>query len=87
MGKAELSILSQVCEEHNLPLGITTDLFDLEKRFHGMSRRARIFDNIHSIFMKDWRTKEEVFLDIGYEASLDQTGVGDILHAAEKDNN
>lgn len=87
MGKTELSILKEVCDKHELPLGIATDLFDLEKRFHGMSRRSRIFDNIHSIFMKDWRTKEEVFLDIGYESSLSKTDLGDILHDSEKTDN
>ncbi|UZP67640.1 DNA phosphorothioation system sulfurtransferase DndC [Desulfovibrio mangrovi] len=86
MGKTELELLKEVCEEHQLPLGLLTDLFDVEKRHNGMSRRSQIFNNIHSVFSKDWRTREEVFQDIGFEASLENTGVGDILHAAEKNN-
>jgi DNA sulfur modification protein DndC len=86
MGKVEFDILSKVCSEHELPMGLLTDLFSVEKRHSGMSRRAQIFNNIHSVFSKDWRSREEVFQEIGYEASLELSGVGDILHAAEKNN-
>lgn len=86
MGKTELDILKEVCEAHSLPLGLITDLFDIEKRYNGMSRRSQIFNNIHSVFTKDWRTRSEVFQEIGFEFSDDVSGVGDILHAAEKNN-
>ena len=86
MGQTELEILKTVCKDHNLPLGLLTDLFDVEKRYNGMSRRSQIFNSIHSIFLKDWRTREEVFQDIGFEISVEGSGVGDILHAAEKNN-
>lgn len=76
MGPDEFEILQSVCAEHNLPTGLLTDLFDLEKSLHGMSRRSKIFDKIHSIFLKDWRTREEVFKEIGLEQTTDDFEAG-----------
>lgn len=81
-----LKLLSEVCKQHDLPIGLVTDLFQLEKRYHGMSRRSRVFDNIHSIFLKDWRTREEVFAEIGYESTLGATEIGYAVYEAEKIN-
>lgn len=87
MGASELESLSEICQKHDLPQGLMTDLFDMEKSFHGMSRRSQIFSKMDTIFRKDWRSKEDVFKDIGLEASNHDLGVGDVVHAAEKNNN
>lgn len=84
MGDRELQLLAEVCKEHQIPLGMVTDLFQLEKKYHGMSRRSRVFDNIHSIFLKDWRSREEVFAEIGLEQSLGPSEIGYTLYEAEK---
>ncbi|SHI72694.1 DNA phosphorothioation system sulfurtransferase DndC [Halodesulfovibrio aestuarii] len=86
MGKAEHEILQEVCAQNNIPKGLVTELFDLERRHHGMSRRSKIFDKIDSIFKKDWRTREEVFAEIGYEMSIEDDGVGGIHNVLEKNN-
>lgn len=84
MGKTEHDILQEVCAQHNIPKGLVTELFDLERRHHGMSRRSKIFDKIDSIFKKDWRTREEVFAEIGYEMSVEDDGVGGIHNVLEE---
>lgn len=69
MGGAEHIILEKVSKQHELPVGLLSELFDAEKRLHGMSRRAGIFDSIDSIFRKDWRSFEEIpELRVGIES-------------------
>lgn len=84
MGDGELRLLAEVCSEHALPLSMVTDLFQLEKSYHGMSRRSRVFDKINTVFMKDWRSREEVFAEIGLERSLGPSEIGYTLYEAEK---
>lgn len=86
MGETEQKLLEEVCAQNNIPKGLLTELFDLERRHHGMSRRSKIFDKIHSIFTKDWRTREEVFAEIGLEKYLEEAGLGDYHRDLEKNN-
>lgn len=60
MGGAELRILKEVAAEHDLPDGLLVELFDAERRQHGMNRRSRIYDNIDSILKKDWRSAADI---------------------------
>ena len=61
MGGAEFEILQQVCKEYALPVGMLTELFDAERRQHGMYRRSAIYNDIHTILSKDWRSRDDVF--------------------------
>lgn len=70
MGDLEFETLASVSEEHNLPINLLTELFDAEKRQNGMSRRSNIYNNIDSIFKKDWRPQEEVFMEFGINGTL-----------------
>jgi DNA sulfur modification protein DndC len=70
MGDLEFETLASVSEEHNLPINLLTELFDAEKRQNGMSRRSNIYNNIDSIFKKDWRPQEEVFMEFGIKGTL-----------------
>jgi hypothetical protein len=36
------------------------ELFEAERKQHGMNRRSRIYDNIDGILRKDWRPIESV---------------------------
>jgi len=63
MGGLELRILQEVCEKQNVPVGLLTELFDAQRRQHGMSRRSAIYNDIDTILKKDWRTREEVFAE------------------------
>ncbi len=72
MGEVEYKTLSSICEEHNMPIGLFTELFDAEKRQNGMSRRSKIYNNIDSIFKKDWRSREDIFLEFGIEETQNE---------------
>lgn len=64
MGELELNILKGICKEKGLPLKLLTDLFDAERKQHGMSRRSAIFNDIDNILKKDWRSKEEIIEEL-----------------------
>jgi len=66
MGGMEKEVLSQVCENHNLPTKMLTALLEAERKQHGMSRRAGIYTEIGRILEKDWQTLEEVMADGAY---------------------
>ena len=63
LGGAEKEILKETADEADIPIDILVELFDLERELHGMSRRAGIYARIDQILGKDWRTREEVFLE------------------------
>ncbi len=65
MGGLELNILENICKEQNVPIKLLTELFDAERKQHGMSRRTEIFNDIDRILKKDWRSPEEVFKTLG----------------------
>lgn len=65
MGGLELHVLQQVCQEHDLPAELVTELLDAERRQYGMYRRTEIFNDIHTILSKDWRSRDEVFQEAG----------------------
>ena len=58
--KIERNILSKICRNDNVSVDLVIALIDLEKQYHGMSRRSNIYKKIDMIFRKDWRSIEEV---------------------------
>ncbi len=67
MGSLELDLLQNICEENNVPLGLLTELFDAERKQHGMSRRSAIYNDIKNILKKDWRNRQDVLKELGIE--------------------
>ena len=61
-------VLEEVCSAQNLPVGLLKELIDLERDLQGLGRRGGIYERIDDILVKDWRTAEEVFKDIGWRA-------------------
>ncbi|MBI3825594.1 MAG: DNA phosphorothioation system sulfurtransferase DndC [Candidatus Rokubacteria bacterium] len=54
------AILEGICERYNVPAAMVAKLIDLEREFHGMSRRAAIYQRIAAVFDEDWRSEAEV---------------------------
>lgn len=57
-------ILRRVCEQHDLPLQMMSELLDAERSVQGLRRRASIHTRIASILEKEWRSEEEVLADV-----------------------
>ena len=45
-------------------LKLVAKLLDIERQFHGMSRRASIYERINAIFREDWRSEETVLAEL-----------------------
>jgi len=54
------AILAELCEKEDVPAELVAKLLDMERLFHGMSRRSGIYSRIDEVFREDWRTEEEV---------------------------
>ncbi|HFD31323.1 MAG TPA: DNA phosphorothioation system sulfurtransferase DndC [Gammaproteobacteria bacterium] len=70
MNGLELQVLQETCKDHDIPVGLLTELFDTERRQFGMSRRATIFNDIDKILKKDWRGRDEVLAEVGISHDL-----------------
>jgi len=59
LGGAEKEILRRVSEKFNLPSGLLAELMDVERKYHGMSKRSGIFKEIDKVLKKDWESYNE----------------------------
>jgi len=64
MGGAEKSVLEEVSAEDQLPKGLLLELMDVEREFHGMSRRSGIYTELERTLKKDWRTLQKAEADL-----------------------
>lgn len=82
LGKLEFDLLRECAEEKSVSPAMLRELLDLERRYHGMSRRSSIYDRIESILNKDWMTDEEVFATLRARRE-EADGEGELEDAAE----
>jgi DNA sulfur modification protein DndC len=54
------AVLEGICERHGVPAAMVAKLIDLERQFHGMSRRAAIYQRMVAVFDEDWRSEAEI---------------------------
>jgi DNA sulfur modification protein DndC len=59
MGGAEKRVLDEVSRSNHLPVGLLVELMDKEREYHGMSRRAGIYEQLTKILKKDWMSVEQ----------------------------
>lgn len=62
----EERVLSEVCDEHEVPLALMRELMDLQRELHGFGRRHGVQNRIERILGKDWRDPEQVLAEIGW---------------------
>jgi len=61
MGGAEKRVLEEVCEEFGLPVDLLVGLLDVEREYHGMSRRSGIYAGLEKVLKKDWRSLDQAW--------------------------
>jgi DNA sulfur modification protein DndC len=61
MGGAEKAVLDDVTRESKVPAGLLVELMDVEREYHGMSRRAGVYEQLNRVLKKDWRSLEEAW--------------------------
>jgi hypothetical protein len=65
MGGAEKRILEEVSSESGLHPNLLLELMDVERKYHGMSRRAGVYTHLEKTLNKDWRSLEQAYADQG----------------------
>lgn len=63
-GQLEAELLATLTEQNGTPLRLVQKLLDAEWQYQGMFRRAKIHDQIEKIFREDWRSWDEIQLEI-----------------------
>jgi DNA sulfur modification protein DndC len=53
-------VLDAICERYDVPGALVAKLLEIEREFHGMSRRSMVHQRIASVFDEDWRSEDEV---------------------------
>lgn len=54
------TLLESIAGTYQVPSKLVAKLIDIERGYHGMSRRAAIHQKISAAFEEDWRSKEEI---------------------------
>jgi len=60
--------LERICERHEIAPEMVAKLLELERSLHGMSRRSSVQQRIASIIDEDWRSEDEIQMDISPES-------------------
>lgn len=72
VGGKEKQLIEEVAAESGLPAGLFRELIDTEMKHTGMTRRAGIYDQIDSIFEKDWRSLDEALSETQNQPGLEK---------------
>jgi DNA sulfur modification protein DndC len=64
MGGAEQQLITEIANEFDVPGGLITGLFDVERKHDGMTRRSGIYQEIGKVLRKDWRSRDEVLAEL-----------------------
>lgn len=63
-GATELEVLSEITKQHQIPMQLVQKLINAEWQTYGMYRRSTIHSTIDKIFDEDWRTFDEVQMEV-----------------------
>lgn len=63
-GRLELDLLTEIAQEESVPVRLVQKLLDAEWQYYGMRRRGLIHKTIEKILVEDWRTLEEVQVEM-----------------------
>lgn len=57
------SLLTNVCNEYDVPFDLVAKMLEVEKRANGMARRAGIQKSIEGVLSQEWRSTEAILAD------------------------
>lgn len=76
LGGQEQEILRECCARYSVPEGLLTELLDMERKYHGMSRRSGVYDELDRAMKKDWRSEEAVLAEVSASGECPNEGEG-----------
>jgi len=62
MGATDREILDRVARRHGLVPQLLTELFNVEREQHGMSRRSQIYSRLDHVLSKDWMSRDQALM-------------------------
>ena len=71
MGGLEKRLLDDIARDFEIPEGLMTELFDVERKHFGMARRSGIRADVERVLNKDWQSRDETLSDIGTQEQED----------------
>ncbi len=57
------SLLTNMCDEYDVPFDLVAKLLEVERRANGMARRAGIQKSIEGVLSQEWRNTEAILAD------------------------
>ena len=73
-------VLTEVCEDHDVPAGLMRELMDMQRRLQGLGRRVGVQAEIEKILRKDWDNPDEVLARIRKRSVVAGTEGEEDLH-------
>lgn len=67
------SLLGELCEQRDVPLGMVKRLLDTERELQGLKRRSTITTRIEAVLGQEWRDEDELTAEI---AAAENVGLG-----------
>lgn len=67
--REDKTLLESISDQYQVPSSLVAKLIDIERAYHGMSRRAAIHQKLSAAFDEDWRTEEEILSKQGSKPS------------------
>lgn len=56
----EKALLTNICEEYDVPFDLVAKMLETERRAYGMARRAGIQKALAAVLSQEWRSEEEI---------------------------
>lgn len=63
-GLQEEALLQELCEEHEIPVGLVKGLIGTERQYQGLKRRAAVSQRLDAVLGQEWRSEAEVTEEI-----------------------
>ncbi|MBC8253643.1 MAG: DNA phosphorothioation system sulfurtransferase DndC [Ardenticatenia bacterium] len=57
------ALLTSICDEYDVPLGLIAKMLEEERRANGMARRAKIQKSLAAVLAQEWRSEEEILTE------------------------
>lgn len=66
----EYRMLTEICQDENVPVDLVARLLEQERQMQGMHRRSGIFQRLDDVLREDWRTEAEVLNAAGLQLAV-----------------
>jgi DNA sulfur modification protein DndC len=84
-GAVEERLLTEACQDRDVPVELVKQLLGIEQEHDGMRRRHNIYTKIDAAFNRDWRSNEQILADLAVDTATISEVIADDLEPADAD--